>query len=344
MSQTAIHLDDYRVAAAEVLDAGACAYIDGGAGDEHTVSANARAWASLPLRPRLMRDMRGGHTRVDLLGRTLTHPILLAPVALQRVAHPDGEHASAVAASAQGAGYVLSLQSSCPLESVARLVRDDAHRGPLWYQVVMLHDRGYLLELVARAERAGFEALVLTADSAVQGARDRQRTALFKLPVGVSAVDLADLPPRPLRRGSAFDQFANGAPTWDDLAWLASHTRLPVLLKGVLRGDDALHAVGEGAAGLIVSNHGGRTLDGALATADALPRVVEAAADRVPVLVDGGIRRGVDVLRACALGARAVLVGRPQVHALAAAGARGVAHMIRLLRDELEMVAGVAPK
>ena len=330
---------DYAARAAQVMDDNARAYIDGGAGDESTLRDNLAAWSRLRLRPRVLRDLAGGHTRVDLLGRTLAHPLLLAPVAYQRLVHPDGEAATALAAAAQGAGLVLSAQSSVPLERVAGLVRDDAGRGPLWFQLVLPHDRGFAVDLLRRVEAAGFEALVLTVDAPVNGVRDRERRARFTLPPGVRAVNLDGLPPppQPSGPGGVFEHWMAQAATWADVDWLLQQTRLPVLLKGVLHEDDARQAVAQGAAGVIVSNHGGRTLDGVLATADALPAVVQAVGGQVPVLVDGGIRRGVDVLRACALGARAVLIGRPQVHALAVGGPHGVAHLLRLLRDELEV-------
>ena len=196
--------------------------------------------------------------------------------------------------------------------------------------------------LVQRAEAAGYEALVLTVDAPTSGIRDRERRAQFRLPPGIGPVNLAGLQPAPapqLQPGQSalFDGLLHQAPTWDDIAWLRSITRLPVLLKGVLHPADATQAVAAGAAGVIVSNHGGRTLDTAPPTAVALPRVAQAVAGAVPVLVDGGIRRGTDVLKAMALGASAVLVGRPAVHGLAHAGAAGVAHVLRLLRDELEV-------
>jgi 4-hydroxymandelate oxidase len=264
--------------------------------------------------------------------------MLLAPVAYQRLVHPDGEAATALAAAAQGAGLVLSAQSSVPLERVAGLVRDDAGRGPLWFQLVLPHDRGFLRDLLARVEAAGFEALVLTVDAPVNGVRDRERRARFTLPAGVRAINLDGLAPPPTVGAAASStQCSAHAATWADVDWLLQQTRLPVLLKGVLHADDARRAVAQGAAGVIVSNHGGRTLDTALATADALPRIVQAVAGQVPVLVDGGIRRGTDVLKRLRAGRRAVLIGRPQVHALAVAGPHGVAHLLRLLRDELEV-------
>ena len=336
-----VALPDYAAAAAERLDAQARAYFDGGAADELTLSANLRAWQQIRLQSRVLRPMAGAHTRVELLGRTLAHPVLLAPVAFQQLAHPDGELATAHAAAALQAGMVLSTQSSVPVEAVAHIMRRDPDSGPLWFQVYIQPDRDFTLALVRRAEAAGCEALVLTVDAPVSGARDRERRAGFRLPPGVRAVHLEGLrrPPAPALqpgRSALFDGLLAGMPTWDDVAWLVGHTRLPVLLKGITHPDDARLAREAGAAGLIVSNHGGRTLDTVPATAELLPRIV-AAADGLPVLVDGGIRRGTDVLKALGLGARAVLVGRPQVHALAVAGAQGVAHMLRLLRDELEI-------
>ena len=337
-----VTLADHEQHARTQLDDNAWAYFSGGAADEISLRANRSAWDALPLWPRVLRPLAGGHTRVPLLGRTLAHPILLAPVAFQRMAHPDGELAMAYAAAALGAGVVLSTQASVSLESVAQAVLPDPGRGPLWFQLYLQPDRGFTQALVQRAEAAGYEALVLTVDAPTSGVRDRERRAGFRLPPGVGPVNLTGLQvpaPSALSPGQSalFDGLLHHAPTWDDIAWLQSITRLPVLLKGVLHPADARQAVSVGAAGLIVSNHGGRTLDTAPATATALPRVVQAVGGAVPVLVDGGIRRGTDVLKAMALGASAVLVGRPAVWGLANAGAAGVAHVLRLLRDELEV-------
>ena len=342
VSPEIVNLADHELHARQHLDDNAWAYFSGGAADEITLRANRSAWEALPLWPRVLRPLAGGHTRVTLLGRTLAHPILLAPVAFQRLAHPDGELAMAYAAAALGAGVVLSTQASVTLEGVAEAVLLDSGRGPLWFQLYLQHDRGFTRDLVLRAETAGYEALVLTVDAPSSGVRDRERRASFRLPAGVSAVNLADMAPPPpveLRPGQSalFDGLLHQAPTWDDIAWLQTITRLPVLLKGALHPADARQAVSLSAAGLIVSNHGGRTLDTAPATASALPRVMQAVGGALPVLVDGGIRRGTDVLKAMALGASAVLVGRPAIWGLAHAGAAGVAHVLRLLRDELEI-------
>ena len=347
-------LADHEAAAAQVLDGNAWAYFAGGAADELTLAANVQAWQQMALLPRVLMPLHGGHTQVQLLGHTLPHPILLAPVAYQRMAHPDGELATAVAAAAQGAGMVLSTQASTPLEDVAQVYRQmadspppadtPATAPPLWFQLYLQPERDTTLQLVARAEAAGYQALVLTVDAPVHGARDRERRAGFRLPPGIRAVNLPELPDQETPsahampvNGSAFDGVLRHAPTWADVRWLVQSTRLPVLLKGILHPDDARQALDCGAAGVIVSNHGGRTLDTILPTAQALPAVAQAVGSQMAVLVDGGIRRGTDVFKAIALGAHAVLIGKPYVYGLAHAGPVGVAHVIRLLRDELEM-------
>jgi len=333
-----VNLPDHEAFARTRLDDQAWAYFSGGAADELTLRANRSAWNKLQLLPRVLQPLKGGHTRTELLGRTLAHPLLVAPVAYQRMAHADGEIAMAHAAASQGAGLVLSTQASVSLEAVAGAFGVYAECGPLWFQLYLQHDRGFTRELVKRAEEAGYEALVLTVDAPVNGARDRERRAGFKLPPGVSAVNLAQLAaPDRSTEGSLFESLRAHAPTWADVQWLQETTRLPVLLKGVLHPEDARQAAALQVAALIVSNHGGRTLDTTPATAAVLPRIAAAVKGDLPLLVDGGIRRGTDVLKAVALGARAVLVGRPCVYGLANAGAVGVAHVLRLLRDELEI-------
>ena len=337
-----VSLIDHETHARQILSPQVLAYFDGGAADEITLADNTRAWQRIRLATRVLRPLAGGHTRVSLLGRSLAHPMLVAPMAYQCMAHPHGERATAMACAAQGAGLVLSCQASVPLEDVARLALGDADRGPLWFQLHMLPDRAFVQRLVQRVEAAGYEALVLTVDAPVQGARDRERRAGHRRPAQFQAVNLAGRevpPPQTLQAGQSalFDDLLLHAPTWDDIAWLRAITRLPVLLKGITHPQDARLAIEHGAAGVIVSNHGGRTLDTVPASALLLPAVVHAVAGQVPVLVDGGIRRGTDVLKAVALGAAAVLVGRPVLHGLVNAGAVGVAHVLRLLRDELEI-------
>lgn len=331
-------LGDYETFARERVSEQAWAYLAGAAGDELTLRDNCAAFQRLRLQSRVLSDMRGAHTRLELFGQTLAHPILVAPVAYQQLAHPEGERATALAAAALQSTMVVSAQASVSLEDVAQ-----AGQGPLWFQLYIQADREFTLQLVQRAEAAGYRALVLTVDAPVNGLRNREQRVGFSLPRGVEAVNLRGmraLPPSvAVAGGSAvFDSpLLNAAPTWDDVRWLQAHTRLPIVLKGIMSAEDAVRAADHGVAGVIVSNHGGRTLDGQPATIDALPAIAQALAGRLPILLDGGIRRGSDVLKALALGASAVLVGRPCINGLATAGASGVAHVLHILRTELEL-------
>lgn len=339
------NLADFEAPAKARLDANAWAYLDGGAADEITRHANRAAWDAIPLHPRVLRDLAGGHTRVTLLGRELLHPVLLAPIAYQRLFHADGEVAIAHAAAAQGAGLLLSAQASVPMEAVAAPMLADPAAGPLWFQLYWRDDRGFMRALLRRIEAAGYQALVLTVDAPVHGARDRERRIGFRLPDHVRAVNLGGLKkPLDLQPGQSalFDGLMPRAATWAQVDWLRAESPLPLLLKGVTHADDAREALARGVTGFVVSNHGGRALDTLPATAALLPPLRAALGPDVPLLVDGGIRRGTDVLKAVALGANAVLLGRPYVHALAASGALGVAHALRLLRDELEIAMALS--
>jgi 4-hydroxymandelate oxidase len=237
-----------------------------------------------------------------------------------------------------GAGMVVSTEASVTLEEIAA-----AAQTPLWFQLYIQHDLDFTAALVRRAETAGYRALVVTVDAPVSGLRNRERRAGFALPTGIETVNLMGMAPPPAQRAEAGSSplfggsLLAGAPTWKDLEWLLGLTTLPVLLKGVMSATDAERAVAMGAAGIVVSNHGGRTLDTLPATIDALPAIALAVAGRVPLLLDGGIRRGTDVLKALALGADAVMIGRPYIHGLAAAGATGIAHVLHILRTELEV-------
>ena len=331
-------VSDYEPFARERMSAQAWAYLVGGAADELTLGDNRSAFARLRLRSRVLRDLSGGNTRLRLFGQDFDHPIFLAPVAYQKLAHPEGELASALAASALRAGMVVSTQASIELETIAAQAQT-----PLWFQLYIQPDRDFTIGLIRRAEQAGYQALVLTVDAPVNGVRNREQRAGFALPEGVEAVNLRGMRPlqgRPDPNASSLllgGPLLAAAPTWADLEWLRAQTHLPILLKGVMSGADAEQALAAGMNGLIVSNHGGRTLDGLPATIDALPEVAAAVQRRMPVLLDGGIRRGSDILKALALGADAVLVGRPYVFGLATAGAPGVAHVLQILRAELEV-------
>ncbi len=337
MNDTPINLYDHEKLAHAALDEAAWAYFSGGAADEITLQNNTRAWQDMGLAPRVLQDLKGGHTRIELLGRPWPTPMLVAPMAHQRWAHADGEAGMALAAAAQGCGMVLSHQTSTSLQTVADLVQGEAERGPLWFQLYWQADHGPLRALMAQIEDAGYEALVLTVDAPVQGVRDRERRLGPGLPLPEHARPVHWQAQPPTKSAGLCAGHANAAPTWDDVARLQSWTRLPVLLKGITHPLDAAQAVRLNLSGLIVSNHGGRTLDTQPASARLLPPVVDAVQGDAAVLVDGGIRRGTDVFKALALGADAVLVGRPCLYGLAHAGARGAAQVLRLLRDELEM-------
>lgn len=331
-------VSDYENFARERMSVQAWAYLNGGAADELTLRDNGEAFRKLRLKSRVLRDLSGGDTSVTLFGDRFDHPILLAPVAYQKLAHPQGELATALGAAALKAGMVVSTQASVSLEDIAATTQ-----APLWFQLYLQADKGFTRELVQRAETAGYRALVVTVDAPINGIRNREQRAGFTLPAGIEAVNLrgmAAAAPHQAKPGESpifGSTLLTAAPTWNDISWLQSQTRLPVLVKGILAAEDAELAVERGVAGIIVSNHGGRTLDTLPATIAALPAITGVVNGRVPVLLDGGIRRGSDILKAIALGASAVLIGRPYVHALAAAGAAGVAHVLHILRSELEV-------
>ncbi len=329
-------LADYEMLAAERLAPGTWAYVSGGAADELTLQWNRSAFDNLMLLPRVLNGGPGGSARLSLLGRTYAHPIFVAPVAHQGLAHPDGERATAMAAAAQGAGMVLSTLASFSMEAAAA-----AGETCRWFQLYMQPEREDTLRLVRRAESAGYEALVVTVDAPVSGVRNRELRAGFRLPHELTPENLRGLArphpaPAPGLDSMIFDHFMAIAPSWRDIAWLRESTKLPVVLKGIMSADDATRALESGAAAIAISNHGGRTLDTVPATIDVLPEIAERVGGRVPILVDGGIRRGTDVLKALASGATAVMIGRPIVYGLAVNGAMGVAHVLRLLRDEFE--------
>jgi 4-hydroxymandelate oxidase len=332
-----LDLEALEAAARERLDRGVYDYIAGGADDEHSVAAARAAWSRLRLRPRVLRDVSEVFMATTVLGSRLPVPLLVGPMAYHRMAHPDGEAASAAGAAVAGAGYVLSTQATMSVEEVA-----GAAPGAMrWFQVYVVRDRGWTADLVARAAAAGYRALVLTVDVPVLGNRLRDLRNDFRLPTGLKP---ANAPPAGAARQRELDvdplaqagQFDPGL-TPEVIGWLADRSGLPVLVKGVLRGDDALACLEAGAAGVVVSNHGGRQLDTVVATADALAEVAAAVGDRGEVYVDGGIRRGTDVLKALALGARAVLVGRPVLWGLAVGGAAGVERVLSGLAGELRL-------
>ena len=326
---------DYERLAARTLAAPVHAYIAGGCGWDRTVAANRAAFDHWQIVPRLLADVRAGHARLALGGLALPHPFLLAPVAHQRLAHAQAEAASARAAAATGSLMVASTLSSCTLEAIAA-----AGEPPRWFQLYLQPRREDSLALVRRAEAAGYAALVLTLDASIQLASRSALAAGFAMPADCTPANLAGFaaPEAPaLQDGDSriFQGAMRDAPRWDDLRWLLANTRLPVWVKGVLHAGDARQLQDAGCAGLIASNHGGRSLDGAPASLAQLPALRAAVGAGYPLLLDGGVRSGSDAFIARALGADAVLIGRLQVYALACAGALGVAHVLQLLTEEL---------
>jgi 4-hydroxymandelate oxidase len=325
-------------------------YIEGGAGDELTVAWNSAAFDRVSIVPRTMVDVSACDLSCELFGARYATPLGVAPMAYHRIAHPEGEVATARGAGAAGALCVVSIFASERLEDIAAARSGTEASGPLWFQLYWLRRREVMLDLAARAGAAGYGALVVTADTPRLGDRRRDRRNGWAVPAGVRAVNLDAAVMASAHRGrpgaSALaghaDETFDPSVTWHDLEWLVARTPLPVLVKGILDPADGRLAVDHGAAGVIVSNHGGRQVDGAISALRALPAVVDAVAGRVPVLLDGGVRRGRDAFVALALGATAVLIGRPVLWALAAAGAHGVAHQLRMYRDELENLLALA--
>lgn len=325
-------------------------YIAGGSGDEATLSANVQAYDRYRLLHRTLRDVSDRTTATTLLGTEVPHPVGVAPTAFHKLVHDEGEAATARGAAEAGALLCASTLSTTSLEDIA-----EAGSRPRWFQLYIYRDRDLTRDLVRRAEEAGYEAIVVTVDSPVWGRRERDIRNDFQLPEGLGLANFPDLDqetlPTPEGGGNALAAYVeeqlDPALTWDDVAWLRDLTDLPVLVKGVVHPSDAREAARRGVAGVVVSNHGGRQLDAGVATVDALPAVADAlrevaAGDGPEVLVDGGVRRGTDVLKALCLGADAVLVGRPILWSLALGGAQGVADALELLRAEVDNALALA--
>jgi 4-hydroxymandelate oxidase len=329
-----VNLDDFEVAARRLLSPMAYNYIAGAAADEYTMRRNREAFASIRLHPRVLVDTSHIDTQINLLNQKLPFPILLAPAAYHKLAHPEGENATARGAGMAQATLIVSSYASTAIEEIAKNATQ-----PLWFQIYAHPDQGVTRELISRGQAAGCRAFCLTVDSPVFGARNREARDRFCLPPGIYAEHFRSLDPKSAKAGHVLSEgiygtMTDSSMTWKTIDWLRSLTSVPILLKGVLSPQDASLAGERGIAGIIVSNHGGRNLDTAPATIEALPRIVQAVGGRMVVLLDGGIRRGTDVLKALALGAQAVLIGRPYLWGLAVGGAAGVAEVLRILRDE----------
>ena len=323
--------------AREKLSPGAYAFAAGGADDEITLADNVAAWRRLRLRPRMLRDITAIDTSVSVLGERLAMPLMVAPTGRHRLFHPDGERATARGAAAAGVPYVLATASTVSIEDVAaeRVAAPERLSAPQWFQLYLPPERSVTEGLIDRVAAAGFRAIVLTVDQPVYGSSPRSaRTPLAPSP-DIRAVNLPGQPAAAHSYGAAHSGTVTFPATWRDLEWLVERSPIDVLVKGVLRADDALRCANLGAKAIIVSNHGGRHLDATVSTADALPGIAAAIGSRAEVYVDGGIRRGTDIVKALALGARAVLVGRPAVWGLATGGAEGVRDVFTHLRAEL---------
>lgn len=352
----AASIEDLRRIARKRLPRVVFDFIDGGAQDEVTLRANTGDFESLTLRPRMMVDVSKRKTEVELFGQKLAAPIVLSPVGLTGLAVPKGELHAAKAAKAAGIGYCLSTNSSVSIEEIAQETRH-----PFWFQLYVMKDRGLSKSMMERAKAAGCNVLVVTVDLATHGRRERDIRNGFSIPPRLSLPDIVNAAMRPGWLYAALTgprlTFANYTPSgdqgfidlakhiaslfdpalsWKDIEWMKSVWGGPVVIKGILRGDDAELAIQHGADGISVSNHGGRQLDGSPSAIRALPEVVEAVRGRVPVLIDSGVRRGIDIIRARALGATAVLVGRAFVYGLAARGPSGAGEAIGMLRNELD--------
>jgi 4-hydroxymandelate oxidase len=342
-----INIFELEARARERMELQSFDYYASGAHDEVTLRANRAAFERLAIAYRVLVDVSQRDLATTVLGMPVSMPMLVAPTAFHCLATPEGEVATARAAGAAGTVMILSTLSTRPVEAVVA-----AATGPVWFQLYVYRDRGATEALVRRAEAAGCRALVLTVDAPLLGRRERDVRNRFRLPPGLSVANMlpegyGDLPPVDADSGLAAYVAALLDPSlaWKDVAWLRSITELPVVVKGIVRPDDALRAAEVGAAGLVVSNHGGRQLDTAPATLDVLPEIADALAAHghaIEILLDGGVRRGTDVLKALALGARAVLLGRAVLWGLAADGEAGAAYVLRLLRDELDLAMALA--
>lgn len=344
---------DYELLAPRFIPAPSFVYIAGGSGQDQTLAANRTAFSKWSVCPRLLCDVTQGHTRFTLLNREFVHPIFLAPVAYQKLAHPQAELETARAAEVMEACMITSTLANASLEDVAAIGHEKSSRDgknkhrEKWFQLYFQATRADTLDLLNRAQAAGYSAIVVTLDASIRTPSMSAVRAHFHMPENCVAVNVQNYEaPESYAITAGQSRIFNGAmraaPTWADLEWLLNQTALPVIVKGVLHPQDAQKIKAMGCAGIVVSNHGGRSLDGAPSSIDCLAKIRAAVGDDYPVLFDGGIRSGLDIFKSIALGADAVLIGRLQVYALSVAGALGVAHMLRLLREELELCMALA--
>jgi isopentenyl diphosphate isomerase/L-lactate dehydrogenase-like FMN-dependent dehydrogenase len=340
----AINLLELESKARELLPPAVYDYYAGGANDELTLRENRAAYERITLLPRMLTDSSRRDMGTTALGEPVSMPILIAPTAFQGLAHPEAEVGTVKAAGAAETLMILSTLSTCSVEEVMAVAK-----GPVWFQLYIFKDRGISASLVRRAEAAGCKAIVFTVDVPTPGRRERDVRNRFKLPDELSVKNLlpAGLQGLPHEAGGSelapyIASLFDPALTWKDIEWLAGITKLPVLVKGVLRSDDALLAVKKGASGIIVSNHGGRQLDTTEATISVLPQIADAVDGAVEIYVDGGVRRGTDVLKAIACGARATFIGRPVLWGLASGGESGVRYVLEMMRREFDLAMALS--
>lgn len=344
--------NDYRAYAKEKLDEPTWHYIDGGSGDEITKNSNRTSLDAIKLRSRVLSDLTNATTETTLFPQTpftqtLRYPMLVAPMAYQKLLCEHGEIGTVMASCAQEIGFTLSTLASYTIEDVAQHHKQHSTQStsPLWFSLYVQPNINETFSLIKRAEESGYQALVVSVDAPVNGLRNREQRAQFSLPEHVSAVNLTnnntDTTNYDQYKQPVLTRIAQTAPTWQTIAEIIKFTQLPIIIKGILDPQDALMAKYAGAQGVIVSNHGGRVLDGAQASIDALPVIRSAVGDDFTILLDSGINRGSDIFKAIALGANSVLIGRPILYALATAGPMGVAHVLKILKDEFELTMGL---
>jgi len=320
-----LNLLDFEKKAEGLMSKMAYEYVASGAADENTLKWNREAFDRIKMQTHVLNDVSKIDTKVSVLGQDLAYPILIAPSAFHKIMHPEGEMATARGAGMASTTYVVSSFTTTPIDEIAKVATQ-----PLWFQLYLVHDKSFVKDLIQKVEAQGIKALCVTVDTPVTGARNRQERIKFKLPAELNApymVSISAIPGQPLQLSV----------TWKDIEWLKSIAKIPILLKGILNPDDAEQAVKAGVSGIIVSNHGARNLDTVPATIEVLPYITQRVNKKIPVLVDGGVRRGTDVVKAIALGANAVLIGRPICYGLACGGAEGVAKVLDILQKELRL-------
>lgn len=326
-----VSLRDYEEYSKERMDLNSLAYVCSGAGDEITFRRNEKAFENLFLETATLEDLKGANTKIELFGETYESPIFLAPVAYQKLVDENGEIATAQASHVTNSCMCVSSFSSCTLEDIASYTN-----APLWFQLYIQPDMQINLELIKKVERLGYKALVITIDAPISGLRNTEQKAGFYLPNEICAINLKNTPSQTLTFENVFDVVST-LPTWKDIEFIRQNTKLPVILKGITSVSYAKKAIELGIDGIVVSNHGGRTLDTLPASIELLPKIAKVVDNKIPILFDGGIRRGTDIVKALALGASAVFIGRPIMYGLATAGALGVAHTLKILKEELEV-------